>query len=119
MACSSVANNFRVKIKVQVSRRHKVLLKFSAESLVQSGEDVRRIIGVSSLAGKSDLEHGRDERSGNPMPGDVRYENAKLIASQRKKIVEIASDSTHWPIMRCNLKTSEMRYVARKNRCLN
>src|SRR5271169_4772601 len=95
MARARVADDFFVKINIQVRRGDEVIFKLSAESVVQSGNDTSRLLGVRDLTCKSDFEHRCDKRGGNAMAGNVGDEDAQLIAIENEKIVEISRDCAH------------------------
>src|SRR5580704_8676974 len=53
------------------------------------------------------------------MAGNVCDEDAKLLAFEHEKIVEISCDGTHRKVARGNFYSGEARDYARKNRCLD
>jgi hypothetical protein len=69
---AGVADNLRIKVRIQIGCGDEVIFKLPAESLVQSVEDASWILCVSGLARKGDFEHGSDKRGGNAVPGDCR-----------------------------------------------
>jgi len=71
VACGGIAQQAVFQIDKEISGGDEVLFELAAEGAIQSGEDARGIVGVGSLAGEGDFEHGGDEGSGNAMAGDV------------------------------------------------
>ena len=54
-----------------------------------------RFVGDRFLEGKSDLQHGRDDRRGHAVPGYIGDENADAVVVEDMEIVEIAAHLVH------------------------
>jgi len=116
---SCITDDLCIEISVQIGCSDEVLFEFSAKSLVQANEHAFRILSVGCLRGKSDLQHGSDERGRDAVTGDVGDENAELIACERKEIVEIAGDGAHGQITRGYFDSGQPRNFTRQDGCLN
>src|SRR5580700_5481108 len=114
-----VADDLRIKVRVQIGCGDEVIFKLPAESLVQSGEHASWILSVNGLAREGDFEHGSDKRGRNAVPSHVGDENAEMIPFECQEIVEIARDGAHGEIARSDYDPGAARNIARQDGCLD
>src|SRR5262249_2932161 len=110
-----VAQNSPFQINEEIRRSDEMLFEFATKRAVESRENERGIMSMCGLRGKSDFEHGSDERGGNAVHGNIGDENSKALVIYGQEIVKVSRDGAHRDITGCDFKTSLRRNRFREN----
>ena len=86
--------------------------EFSAESLIERSQQLRRIRGELSLLGECDLEHGGDERGGHAVSGHIGDEGAQVLVVDTDEVVEISGDRGHGLVAGSDIEAGYLRRLA-------
>src|SRR5215467_3594992 len=117
--CGGVTHKVLFQVHKEISRRDKVFLKFAAKRGVQPGQQAGRVMRVSQLAGKGDLEHGGNQRGRNAVSGDVSYQKAHAPLIDFEEVVEVACYSSHRRVAGGNFEASPFGHALWKDGRLN
>lgn len=79
-----------LEVDVRASRCHKLAIQHAMQDLIDPGENGRGIGHPRGLLRKRDLEHGRDQRRGHAMTGNVGDEHGESKFVELEEVIEVA-----------------------------
>ena len=108
-----------LRVEPKISGGDQPGAKFHAENAVQFAQDLLWVVCARQDGLHGHLNHGRNERGGDSVPGDVGHQEAGAIRIDRNEIVEIAGDVGHRTIEGGDTQIFQFGIVGRKNRGLH
>ena len=119
MSRAGVAEEFLLKVEVDVGGGDEVRGEFAGQGAVETGENLCGFRCLVSLAGESDLNHRSNEGGRKAVAGDVGDENADVLVVDLDEIVEVAGDGGHGGVAGSNFEAEELGNGVGKDGKLN